>query len=44
MVCTVGEEWCPMPAGTGRVRLRKLAGSAGNVTLVLRVGRPPRAT
>jgi hypothetical protein len=43
MVCTVGEEWCPMPAGTWRVRLRKLAGPAGNVTLVFRVGRPPRA-
>jgi hypothetical protein len=42
MVCTVGEEWCPMPAGAWHVRLRKLAGPADNVTLVFRVGRPPR--
>ena len=42
IVCTVAEEWCPMSAGTWRVRLRKLAGPAGNVTLVFRVGRPPR--
>jgi hypothetical protein len=41
-ICTVGEEWCPMPAGTWHVRLRKLAGPAGNVTLVFRVGQPPR--
>jgi hypothetical protein len=44
VACTVGEEWCPMPAGTWRIRLRKLAGPAGNVTLVFRVGAPPRAT
>jgi hypothetical protein len=44
VVCTVGEEWCPLPAGTWHVRLRKLAGPAGKVTLVFRVGRPPRAT
>jgi hypothetical protein len=42
VVCTVGEEWCPMPAGTWRVHLRKLAGPAGDVTLVFRVGTPPR--
>jgi hypothetical protein len=44
IVCTVGEEWCPMPAGTWHVRLRKLAGPAENVTLVFRVGTPPRGT
>jgi len=44
LICAVGEEWCPMPAGAWRVRLRKLAGPAGNVTLVFRVGTPPRAT
>ena len=44
LICAVGEEWCPMPAGAWRVRLRKLVGPAGNVTLVFRVGTPPRAT
>lgn len=38
VVCTVGEEGCPMPEGTWRVRLRKLAGPAGAVTLWFRVG------
>ena len=41
VICTVGEEGCPMPRGTWRVRLRKLAGPAGDVTLWFRVGRPP---
>jgi hypothetical protein len=41
-ICTVGEEWGPMPAGTRHIRLRKVAGPAGNVTLVFRVGQPPR--
>lgn len=44
LICTVGEEGCPMPAGTWRIRLRKLAGPAGRVTLVFRVGTQPRAT
>lgn len=41
VVCTVGEEWCPMPKGTWHVHLRKLAGPAGDVTLWFRVGQPP---
>jgi hypothetical protein len=40
IVCTQGEEGCPMPAATWRVRIVKLAGPAGRVTLRLRVGRP----
>lgn len=38
LVCTVGEEGCPMPEGTWRVHLRKLAGPAGAVTIWFRVG------
>jgi hypothetical protein len=41
ITCTVAEERCPMPAGTWHVRLHKLAGPAGDVTLWFRVGRPP---
>jgi hypothetical protein len=41
ITCTVGEEWCPMPAGTWRLHLRKLAGPAGDVTVWFHVGRPP---
>ena len=41
ITCTVAEEWCPMPAGTWRVRLHKPAGGAGDVTLWFRVGPPP---
>jgi hypothetical protein len=41
ITCTVGEEWCPMPAGTWRIRLHKLAGPAGDVTIWLRIGTPP---
>jgi hypothetical protein len=41
LICTVGEEWCPMPRGTWRVRLQKLAGPAGDVTLWFHVGTPP---
>jgi len=41
VVCTVGEEWCPMPAGTWRVRMRKRSGPAGPVRLTFRVGPPP---
>jgi hypothetical protein len=40
--CTVGEEWCPMPEGTWRFRVEKVAGPAGVVTLWFRVGVPPR--
>jgi hypothetical protein len=41
VVCTVGEEWCPMPAGRWRFRLEKLAGPPGDVRLWFRVGKPP---
>jgi len=41
VTCTVGEEWCPMPGGTWHVRLRKLGGPAGNVTVWFHVGQPP---
>jgi hypothetical protein len=39
--CTVGEEWCPMPAAAWRAQLRKVSGPAGKVTLQFRVGEPP---
>jgi hypothetical protein len=42
VVCTVGEEWCPMPAGTWRFRVEKLRGPAADVTVSFRVGQPPR--
>jgi hypothetical protein len=41
VTCTVGEQWCPMPGGTWHVRLRKLGGPAGNVTVWFHVGQPP---
>jgi hypothetical protein len=41
VTCTVGEEWCPMPEGTWRFRVEKLAGPEGDVTLWFRVGDPP---
>jgi hypothetical protein len=40
--CTVGEEWCPMPAGTWVFRVEKLTGPAGDVKLWFRVGEPGR--
>jgi hypothetical protein len=39
--CTVGEEGCPMPEGTWRVRVDKRAGPPGDVILWFRVGNPP---
>jgi hypothetical protein len=41
VICTVGEEGCPMPEGTWHFRLRKAAGPAGAVTLRFHVGPPP---
>jgi hypothetical protein len=41
IVCTVGEEWCPMPEGVWHFRLAKLAGPGGDVTLSFKVGQPP---
>jgi hypothetical protein len=41
IICTVGEEWCPMPEGVWHFRLTKLAGPAGDVTLWFKVGPPP---
>ncbi len=43
VTCTVGAEWCPLPSGMWRVRLRKLSGPAGDVTLWFRIGQPPAA-
>ena len=41
VACTVGEEWCPMPAGTWHVRIEKLGGPPGDVTVWFRIGKPP---
>jgi hypothetical protein len=41
IVCTQGEEWCPMPRRTWHFRVLKLLGRAGNVVVRFRVGRPP---
>lgn len=41
VTCTVGEEGCPMPVGTWRFRVEKLAGPSGDLTLWFRVGDPP---
>jgi hypothetical protein len=40
ITCTTGDERCPMPAGSWRIRLDKLAGPAGDVTIWFRVGAP----
>jgi hypothetical protein len=42
MVCTRGQEWCPMPAARWRVTLVKRAGPAGTIRFVFAVGPPPR--
>jgi hypothetical protein len=44
VVCTVGEEWCPMPEGVWQFRITKLSGPAGGVTLTFKVDQPPGAT
>jgi hypothetical protein len=41
VVCTVGEEWCPMPAATWSFHVDKLNGPASEVRLSFRVGPPP---
>jgi hypothetical protein len=41
VICTVGEEWCPMPAGVWHVRINKYSGPPGYVTIRFRVGEPP---
>lgn len=41
IICTVGEEGCPMPEATWRFRVEKLGGPAGDVTLWFRIGSPP---
>jgi hypothetical protein len=43
IVCTQGEEWCPMPRRTWHLRILKLAGRAGDVVVRFRVGTPPRS-
>jgi hypothetical protein len=42
VVCTQGEEWCPMPRRTWHFHVLKLAGRAGDVVMRFRVGIPPR--
>jgi hypothetical protein len=42
--CTAGEEWCPMPAGTWIVRVRKFSGPEGKASLWFRVGAPRGAS
>jgi hypothetical protein len=41
VVCTVGEEWCPLSAGVWHVRINKYSGPPGYVTIWFRVGKPP---
>ena len=41
IVCTQGEEWCPMPRRTWHFHVLKLVGPAGDVVVRFRVGRPP---
>jgi hypothetical protein len=43
VICTIGEEWCPMPEGVWQVRITKLSGPAGGVTLTFKVDQPPGA-
>jgi len=42
VVCTRGQEWCPMPAARWRVTLIKRAGPAGTIRFLFVVGPPPR--
>jgi hypothetical protein len=44
VICTVGVEGCPLPAGTWRFRVEKLDGPAGNVKLWFQVGDPPSSS
>jgi len=41
MICVQGEEWCPMPAATWRVRLTKLSGPAGLARFDFVIAVPP---
>jgi hypothetical protein len=41
VTCIQGEEWCPMPSRTWRLRVLKLTGPAGDVMLRFVVGAPP---
>jgi len=41
VVCTQGEEWCPMPQATWRFHLVKLSGPAGPVRFDYVVAAPP---
>ena len=42
VICTVGEEACPMPPGTWHFRVTKLGGPAGTVDVRFEVGTPKR--
>jgi len=41
VVCTRGQEWCPMPAARWRITLAKRSGPAGVIRLDFAVGKPP---
>jgi hypothetical protein len=41
VVCTQGEEWCPMPAAVWHFRLVKLSGPAGAIRFDYKVAPPP---
>jgi hypothetical protein len=40
VVCTVGEEWCPMPRAAWHFRVEKLGGPPADVSVTFRVGTP----
>ncbi|HWD69858.1 MAG TPA: hypothetical protein VG293_06655 [Solirubrobacteraceae bacterium] len=42
VACTQGEEWCPMPAASWRIRVRKRSGPAGWIRVTFVVGALPR--
>lgn len=42
VICTAGEEACPMPPGTWHFRVTKLGGPAGTVDVRFEVGTPKR--
>ena len=42
VACTQAEEWCPMPAASWRIRVRKHSGPAGWIRVTFAVGPAPR--
>lgn len=43
VACTQAEEWCPMPAASWRIRVRKYSGPAGWIRITFAVGPLPRS-